>query len=149
MLICLLLDSPLISVTSQNQFFWPLCCCVAPCRKKRRSTCSRWTTWSWGMSRRVSCPASIFLPSSTLSRGLVEQTAITYHMTGTFEREKEKEKIVTRKTSSHLSFDAIFLVFCLIIDASLHECLDLFWMCTEMCIRTTVSWSWPVRVRKT
>ena len=51
--------------------------CATSCRKKRKSTCSRWTTWSWGMWRRASCPASIFLLSSILSRGK-HKDALTY-----------------------------------------------------------------------
>lgn len=38
-------------------------------RRKRRSTCCHWTTSKSGMWRRVSCPTSTCLPSSTRSRG--------------------------------------------------------------------------------
>lgn len=39
-------------------------------RRKKRSTCCLWTTWSWETWRRASCPVNTFLPSSTLNRGV-------------------------------------------------------------------------------
>lgn len=49
---------------------------LSPCRRKRRSTCSRWTTWSCATWRKASCLANTSSPSSTLSKGATTHTHV-------------------------------------------------------------------------
>ena len=48
---------------------WSQCVVWSLCRRKKRNTCSPWTTWSSETWRKASCPPSTSSPSSTQRAG--------------------------------------------------------------------------------